>query len=288
MVGDLHGHIVQSLGTTRGDFAWVVDDPATGTRSEHQSDVPFPGASTLKLAVFVRLLQLVDAGTVRLDAKLRVREWHKCGGAGVLQYMAPNTDLRVDDLATLMIILSDNTATNVLLDLTGCAPASATIDDGRNAIRRYYGKPTMPVPDGQPYTAIATAAGLASIYRRALSGSILSPSTRDRFWQVLERQQDRALMPRFLSDTVRVAHKTGAIDGVRHDAGVFWVPTEPAEGHDPMAVRATDRPSGRPVICVALSRDLGDRSWSVENSGEAAIGRMARAAYEWFAANPVK
>ena len=283
---NLHDRLVTALGATRGDFAWVVEDPATGVRSASQPNVPFPGASTLKLAVFVRLLQLADSGTIRLDAHLRLREWHKCGGAGVLQYLASGTTLRIDDLATLMVILSDNTATNLLLDLTGCAPATAVIGDGRSAIRRYYGKPTMPVPDTQPFTAIATAEGLASIYRRALSGSILSDGSRDRFWQTLQRQQDRALMPRFFDDTVTVAHKTGAIDGVRHDAGVFWVPEVSSTAHDPMAARGMVRPKGRPIIFVALSRDLDDRSWSVENAGEAAIGRLARAAFDWFADHP--
>jgi beta-lactamase class A len=282
-MASLHDHLVEALGETRGDFAWVVEDPATGVQSAHQPHVPFPGASTLKLAVFVRLLELADATIVRLDATLRLRDWHKSGGAGVLQYMAPGTALRIDDLATLMIILSDNTATNILLDVTGCAPASATIRDGRSAIRRYYGKPTMPVPDDRPYTAIATAEGLASIFRRALSGSFLTAKSRNQFWRTLERQQDRALMPRFLHDTVRVAHKTGAIEGVRHDAGVFWLPDAPTDEHDPMVVRGTERPVGRPIIFVALSRDLQDRSWSVENAGEAGIGRLARAAFDWFA-----
>ena len=160
---DLHGHLVNALAGVRGDFAWVVEDPATGVRSTNQPDVPFPGASTLKVAVLVRLLQLAESGTIHLDACLRLREWHKCGGAGVLQYFANDTMLRVDDLTTLMIVLSDNTATNLLLDLTGCAPASATIGDGRSAIRRYYGKPAMSVPDDQPYTALVTAeAALAS------------------------------------------------------------------------------------------------------------------------------
>jgi beta-lactamase class A len=285
-MGDLHNHLLEALGATRGDFSWVIENPATGVRSVNQPDTPFPGASTLKLAILVRLLQLADAGRIRLDARLRLRDWHKCGGAGVLQYMASGTELRVDDVATLMVILSDNTATNLLLDLTGCAPATAVIDDGQSAIRRYYGKPRMPLPDSRPYTAIVTSEGLASVYRRALSGSILSEHSRDFFWQTLERQQDRALMPRFLSDTVRVAHKTGAIDGVRHDAGVFWIPNEPSVSHDPMAARGIDRPTGRPIIFVALTRDLVDRSWSVENEGEAAIGRLARAALDWFTAHP--
>ena len=85
-------------------------------------------------------------------------------------------------------------------------------------------------------------------------------------------------MPRFFDDAVPVAHKTGAIDGVRHDAGVFWVPEVSTAAHDPMAARGAVRPSGRPIIFVVLSRNLDDRSWSVENAGEAAIGRLARAA----------
>lgn len=270
-----------------GEFAWVVEDPATGEASRFRDDETFPGASTLKVAVLAQLLHLIDAGTVRLHARLTLRAWHQVGGAGVLQYFAPGTEIQVADAATLMIALSDNTATNMLLDLTGCAPASATIGDGRSAIRRYYGKPGMPLPDARPYTAIATAAGLASIYRRVLRNDILSDATRALFWQALGRQADRTMMPRLFPDPVAVAHKTGAIDGVRHDAGVFWVPEAPggreAPELDPMAIRGTTSPQGRPIILVVLTQSLGDQRWSVDNAGAVAIGRLARAAYDWFA-----
>jgi len=93
-------------------------------------------------------------------------------------------------------------------------------------------------------------------------------------------------MPRFFNDSIRVAHKTGAIEGVRHDAGVFWIPNALRAAHDPMATRGANRPIGRPIIFVALSRNLDDRTWSVENEGEAAIGRLARAALNWFEAHP--
>lgn len=279
----LHDRLVAAIGPTRGDFAWVVEDPSTGETSRHQADVPFPGASTLKLAVLVRLLQLADLGAVRLDAKLRLRAWHQVGGAGVLQYLAPGTDLAVADVATLMIVLSDNTATNMILDVTGCGATTRVLEDGTSAIRRYYGKPGMPVPDDRPWTAIATAEGLASVYRRAIAGTLLSERSLDRFWQVLGRQQDRAMLPRLLGDGVRVAHKTGAIDGVRHDAGVMWVASAGAKASD--TEQEGETPAGRPITFVALSRDLDDRRWTVENEGEAAIGRLARAAHDWFAAS---
>ncbi|MBU6151211.1 MAG: hypothetical protein KGR25_07150, partial [Chloroflexi bacterium] len=71
-----------------------------------------------------------------------------------------------------------------------------------------------------------------------------------------------------------------------NDVGVFWLPdptvVDEPQAYDPMAIPHLSDPSGRPIIFVALSRNLGDLRWTVENAGEAAIGRLAAAALEYF------
>ena len=290
-MADLNSALEAAISGIQGDFAWHIEDPSTGrawTRNAHEA---YPAASTLKVAVFLRLLQLVDDGRVGLDHQIRLRRWHQVGGAGVLQYFSPETSLTVGEVATLMVILSDNTATNMIIDLTGLGAVNNLVASLPGAsrvtrINRYYGKPSMALPDGTNFTAMATANDLATIYREVLAGKILGPIGRQAFWQTLLRQQDRAMAPRHFGPDILIAHKTGAIDGVRNDVGVFWLPdptgADEPQAYDPMVIPNLSDPSGRPIIFVALSRNLGDLRWTVENAGEAAIGRLAAAALEYF------
>lgn len=288
---DLNTALEAATAGTPGDFAWHIEDPSTGNVWTREAREAHPGASTLKLAVLLRLLQLVDDGRVGLDHQIRMRRWHQVGGAGVLQYFSPETTLSVCDVATLMVILSDNTATNMIIDLTGLGAVNNLVASlpgatGLTTIHRYYGKTSMAVPEGAHYTAMATANDLATIFREVLARNLLGPGGRHAFWQILLRQQDRALAPRHFGPDILIAHKTGAIDGVRNDAGVFWIPdptvAKGQEVYDPMAIANLADPPGRPIIFVALSRNLGDLRWTVENAGEAAIGRLASATLEYF------
>ena len=94
------------------------------------------------------------------------------------------------------------------------------------------------------------------------------------------------MAPRHFGPDILIAHKTGAIDGVRNDVGVFWIPdhkrADDPQPYDPMAISNLSDPSGRPIIFVALSRNLGDLRWTVENAGEVAISRLADAALNYF------
>ena len=81
-----------------------------------------------------------------------------------------------------------------------------------------------------------------------------------------------------------MAHKTGSLDGLRHDVGLLWLPKRGegrgGEKRDVMALPSDALPSGMPVVFVAMSRGVPDPRWTVENRAEVAIGRAARAVYD--------
>lgn len=82
-----------------------------------------------------------------------------------------------------------------------------------------------------------------------------------------------------------MAHKTGSLDGLRHDVGLMWLPERGEERgrRDVMALPPDELPAGRPVVFVAMSQGVPDLSWTVENRAEVAIGRAARAVYDALA-----
>jgi beta-lactamase class A len=273
-----------------GHFAFYVHDLQSGARGALRAEEAFPAASIIKLPVMLRVLEMVQQGTAALGQTARLAAWHKTGGAGVFQYLHEGLEVTLDDALTAMIALSDNTATNLLLDVTGIAPVNDLLDRlacPRTRLHRYFGKPETPGPPG-PSQAVPAEIGrlLEHLVRR----DVLTPGLCDHALRYLRRQTHRALIPRLLPEGTPVAHKTGSLDGVRHDAGIFWRPAGrrdgPRRSADAMARQEAGQaapPAGNPVVFVGMSRAVGDRRWTVENAAEVAIARAARAVYDALA-----
>src|SRR5438132_12574892 len=98
-----------------GVMGYAVLDVTSGDRFGHLERDVFPTASTIKLAIVYELFKQVDEGKLRLDQTIMLDRKHAVGGSGVLVAMGTPT-LSIRDYATLMVMLSDNTATNVLID----------------------------------------------------------------------------------------------------------------------------------------------------------------------------
>ena len=104
------------VATYRGVAGIAVRNLATSESVSLRGDETFPSASLIKVAILVTLLDEVHNGRMRLDERTTMVARDRVGGSGVLQHLASGTALTLEDLAWLMITLSDNTATNLLLD----------------------------------------------------------------------------------------------------------------------------------------------------------------------------
>jgi beta-lactamase class A len=289
--GEVLRHQLQEVAdTASGTFAFYVHDLEAGTRAAVREREAFPAASLIKLPILLRLLEMVRAGEVSLEQPTRLRERHKTGGAGIVQFFHEGLEVSLADACTAMIALSDNTAANLLLDTTGIAPVNAMLARlgcRRTRLHRYFGKPEMPGPAGPSQ---AVPAEIGSLLELLVRRQMLTPDLCALALVMLRRQTHRALIPRYLPEGTPVAHKTGSLAGVRHDAGVFWRPAKggartaggagagPPAG--PMARADEGLPSGSAVVFVGMSRDVADRRWTVENEAEVAIARAARLAFE--------
>ena len=247
----------------------------------------FPSASVIKLPILLRVLERVGRGEVSLDDPVTLTAWHKTGGAGVFQHFRDGTVFRLEDACTAMTVLSDNTATNLVIDVAGIEGTNRFLEAAgceRTRLHRYFGKPEMAGWGGAagPSQAVPLEMGrlLEGLALGALPG--LTPELCRRALLFLRRQQHRALAPRFLPEGTVMAHKTGSLDGLRHDVGLLWMPEEGrgAETGDVMALPSTELPRARPVVFVAMSQGVPDLRWTVENRAEVAIGRAARAVYD--------
>jgi beta-lactamase class A len=184
------------------------------------ADEAVSAASTIKVPILAAALDEVDAGRLDLGQLIAIPS-QRTGGSGVLHALPSLRTLTLADLLTLMIIVSDNTATNVVIDLIGmervnqfCADAGLK---GTVLRRKMMDADAMRLGLENTTTAHDQAMLLDAIAWR----NLLPAPLRAFALQALERQQFNDGLPSLLPDDVIVAHKTGELPGIRHDVGII-------------------------------------------------------------------
>ena len=117
----------------RGRMGVAAIDLRSGRTIAINADERFPTASTIKTAVMIEAWQQAADGRLSMDTLIPLKKSDRVGGAGVLQGMHEGLELTVGDLVHLMIVLSDNTATNLLIERLGTARVNARLDSSRAA-----------------------------------------------------------------------------------------------------------------------------------------------------------
>jgi beta-lactamase class A len=185
------------------------------------ADKLFPAASTIKVPILIALARAVDAGRIGMDDRLRVQPDDIAGGTGVLAWMQPDLQLRVRDFAYLMIAVSDNTATNVILRAVGLDRVGQTIGDlgmrQTGWVRYFLGRAPEP---GDPYN-YTSASDLVLALGAIATGKAASPARCEEMRSLLYLQQDRDRLARWLPPNVGFGGKSGTLDGIVHDSGLI-------------------------------------------------------------------
>ena len=124
---DLEAELRRIGSSFSGKWTAAVTDLATGEHIAIDEADVMPTASLIKVPVLVSLYQAVHDGKLKLDDRTTYEQAHNCGGSGVLQHMTPGVEMSVRDAAMLMIIISDNAATNICIDLAGLDRVNETM-----------------------------------------------------------------------------------------------------------------------------------------------------------------
>ncbi|MGF1519216.1 MAG: serine hydrolase [Nodosilinea sp.] len=181
---------------------------------------PVAAASTIKVPILIAFLQQVDAGTMALNQSLVLQEDYMAGGSGNMRGEAVGTEYTALDIATRMIVVSDNTATNMMIAaLGGIEALNQTFDDWglEHTLLR------NPLPDLEG-TNITSAKDLALIMALIDQGGLLTPRSRDRLFSIMQRTQNDSLIPSGIRDQSLTANKTGDIGGMLGDMALVDVP----------------------------------------------------------------
>lgn len=218
-----------------GTLAVAVRDEATGETLEHNAEREMPTASTIKLAVLVTVFERVRQGALTLDEVRPIRDEERVGGSGVIKELTTGTELTIRDLATYMVVVSDNMATNLLIDAAGGVDAvNRFVNDGLGLRAITLHRKLMLIPGSSGPLALAAPRDLVALVSGIHAGRIVSPEAGEEMLGMLARQQYLDQLPRLFDrrqlvdesgseGRIRVACKTGMIDGVRADVGVVWL-----------------------------------------------------------------
>ena len=205
-----------------GRIGFLARDTVTGEELRFGAEQPIEAASVIKLCVMAEAFRQREAGLLDFTREVEVRPEDCLPSCGALSYMHRDIRVQVADLVTLMIILSDNTATNLLIDMLGPENINAMISVcglSATALRRKLFRPELA---RQGIRNTISAADMARLLSLMLEGKLVSPDASAEMLRILGNQRLNGKMPFHLhSRGIRCAHKTGEDDGITHDVGVI-------------------------------------------------------------------
>jgi beta-lactamase class A len=255
-----------------GQWSYSLRDLKSGERIGYNEDLVMPTASLIKVPVLVALYQAVHRGRVDLSDSIEYGDEHRCLGSGVLSRMTPGVRMSVRDAAVLMIIISDNSATNMVIDLVGLERVNETM--------RAFGLPQTTIFQrlgdrkaglDPRKMSVSTAAEMTGLLEMIDRHEAVSPEASEDMLRIMRRQDYRHELSRLLPwnemnmlENHRenwVAEKGGSfLNGIRTSGAVFNSP----RGSFVMAAfceGGTGPGTGRESEGNRLNGDLGYAAW---------------------------
>jgi beta-lactamase class A len=219
-------------------------DVETGNYATVNGDKVYPTASIIKLPILIALFQEVDAGNIRLNETLTMTRDVIVGGSGEIQDLPPGSKFSLLDTVTKMIVISDNTATNMIIKRMGGIQVL-------NARFRSWGLQKTAMRNMLPDlkgTNTTTARELVSLLAMLDKQQLLSSRSQAQVLDILQRVHNRTLLPVGLGRGATIAHKTGDIGFLLGDAGIIQMPTGKRYLAAVLVESAYDDPSARDFI----------------------------------------
>ncbi len=262
----------------------------TGQRIQHNADEAFFTASTFKVPILAEMYRQVDEGILDLSQRVELTDKLRVPGSGVLRELGNGLSPTLHDLAMLMIIVSDNLATDIvyhtvgkdslnrtmqrlglsktklpmscrdLLFSLGGLPVSESMDDFwevSNKVEQGYRGISLDCDAlNEEKTDVSSPDDMVRLLELVHNGDLLSESSREGFLHILKRQKLNSIIPAYLPTGTITAHKTGGIYSVRCDVGIVWGATGPY-AIAIMAKRITDKTDFDPRL-ARISRMVYD------------------------------
>lgn len=230
---DILTRIQKAMDGFPGEYAFYAEDQR-GNRIECCSDEPWETASCIKVAILLELYRCIAAGELSETEKICYNEENHTTGSGVLRYLTPSLELTLRDMATLMIIISDNVATNVLIDLLGLESINATCSElgleHTKLLKKIFFSNEEEVTVGQ------TTPREYSMLFKLIKGDVFGLEASRSMLDILKQQNFTNFFTGHLpvslvqskqkgeEPSVQIASKSGSLKTCRNDGGIVFTP----------------------------------------------------------------
>ena len=223
----------------------------------HANDV-YPQASSIKICVLAELYRQAQQGKLKLTDLYTVNAADLVQDSDIMGGLTPGvTKITLRDLATMMVAVSDNSATNVLINRVGMENVNSLLDSLGLTHTRLRRKMMDLKAASEGRENVSTPAEMTALLEALYRGKVLNKKMTGDFFKVLSTHKD-SWIPRDLPDDLKIADKPGALEGVRNDSGVIFVEKRPY------------------ILCVMTTYLHRERD------GEEAISRISLAAWRMF------
>ena len=245
-----------------GVVGFTVVNLETGERLSRRGDEPFPTASLIKVPIAVALMEQVATGQLSLDDRITVLRIEKVPGAGILQFLHDGAEITIRDAAWLMLTLSDNTATNLLLSRIEIRRVWDAMEKRGLPRTKVHSKVFLRLASVAPDSSVkyglgvSTPSEMARLFTMLADGKAVSPAADSVIMDMLDHNEDGQLLQRY-NDGIRAPHKTGATDAVRTECTVFYL-------------------QSRVVACVFTRENL-DQRWVLDSEPQRTMAELGRA-----------
>lgn len=265
----LEARVAELAARSHGRVWLFAQNLETGASFGLAPDEPVRSASTIKLAVMVEAFARVAEGRARWDEKLTLAAESKVSGAGVLFELDPGLVLTLRDALRLMLVVSDNTATNLVIDRLGADAVNARMDAlglPRTRLLRKIGGGGDSAAGKDPANrrfglGSTTCREMVTLLGKLERGEVVSPQASSEMIGVLKREQSPEGIGR---QRPGCATKAGALDRLRSDVGIVY------------------GPSGRVALAITVD-EIDEVVWTVDNPALLAISALADALVEALA-----
>jgi beta-lactamase class A len=274
---DLEARIAPLVKDHKGKVAVAVKNLKTGETYLLNADTAMPTASLIKLPIMVETYWQAKEDKVKLDTTLTLKKDDKVPGSGILtSHFSDGATFPLKDAVRLMIVFSDNTATNMTLDQIGIPStnkrmAELGFKNTKINAKVFKGSTTSIDPEGTKKYGLGstTAKEMVQLLELIEAGKVVSPEACKEMLVHLKACDDKEKMPRFLPAGVVIAHKTGSVNASKTDAGILYLKDGPV------------------AVCV-LTDGNEDQRWVIDNAAQVLIAKIAKEVADHFGGPPAK
>ncbi len=244
--------IIEQFNKMPGKKSFYYKNLISGDTISINEEMPLIAASVIKLPIMIEAFRQVKEGLIRKDQVYRLTEQDKMPSCGALNRLHAGLELTVEDLYNLMIILSDNSATNILIDLLGMEQINRSMAElGYRQIHlnRCLFDREASARGIQNYVS---AVEIADMLEQMYHGTLIDEKSDREMLDVLKEQRLNSKFPFYFEEKVEIAHKTGEDSGITHDVGIIY-------GRQPFIICCM----GNEVNVPEFERFMQDIAWEL-------------------------